>query len=143
MMIVSGGQGDDERTSEAAAMAAYLTAHGFPADRLTCEDQSSTTEENLAFSKAIMDAARPAGSEGKGPRCVIVTSNYHVFRTAIIARKAGIRGQVTGSRTAGYYWPSAMLREFAAVFLRYWAVNLAICSALAVTPVAYAVAGRI
>jgi uncharacterized SAM-binding protein YcdF (DUF218 family) len=143
MMIVSGGQGSDERTSEAAAMAAYLTERGFPADRLTCEDQSSTTEENLAFSKAIMDAARPAGSEGKGPRCVIVTSNYHVFRTAIIARKAGIRGQVTGSRTAGYYWPSAMLREFAAVFLRYWAVNLAICSTLAVTPVAYAVAGRI
>jgi uncharacterized SAM-binding protein YcdF (DUF218 family) len=143
MMIVSGGQGSDERTSEAAAMAAYLTERGFPADRLTCEDQSGTTEENLAFSKAIMDAARPAGSEGKGPRCVIVTSNYHVFRTAIIARKAGIRGQVTGSRTAGYYWPSAMLREFAAVFLRYWAVNLAICSALAVTPVAYAVAGRI
>jgi uncharacterized SAM-binding protein YcdF (DUF218 family) len=143
MMLVSGGQGSDERTSEAAAMAAYLTERGFPADRLTCEDQSSTTEENLAFSKAIMDAARGAGSDGRGPRCVIVTSNYHVFRTAIIARKAGIRGQVTGSRTAGYYWPSAMLREFAAVFLRYWAVNLVICSALAVTPVAYAVAGRI
>ena len=143
MMIVSGGQGDDERTSEAAAMAAYLTDRGFPADRLTCEDQSSTTEENLAFSKAVMDAARPAGADRRGPRCVIVTSNYHVFRTAMIARKAGIRGQVTGSPTAGYYWPSAMLREFAAVFVRYWATNLAICFALAVTPLAYALAGRI
>ena len=142
MMIVSGGQGDDERTSEAAAMAAYLTDRGFPADRLTCEDRSGTTEENLAFSKAIMDAAGPA-ADGRGPRCVIVTSNYHVFRTAIIARKTGIRGQVTGSRTAGYYWPSAMLREFAAVFVRYWATNVAICLALAVTPVAYALAGRI
>jgi uncharacterized SAM-binding protein YcdF (DUF218 family) len=143
MMIVSGGQGSDERMSEAAAMAAYLTERGFPADRLACEDQSSTTEENLAFSKAIMDAARPADPAGGGTQCVIVTSNFHVFRTAILARKAGIRGEVTGARTAGYYWPSAMLREFAAVFLRYWAVNLAICSALAIAPVAYALAERV
>jgi uncharacterized SAM-binding protein YcdF (DUF218 family) len=143
MMIVSGGQGGDERRTEAAAMAAYLTERGFPAGQLACEDRSGTTEENLTFSKAIMDAARTGGADGRGARCVIVTSNYHVFRTAIIARKAGIRGQVTGSRTAGYYWPSAMLREFAAVFLRYWVANLAICSALALAPVADALAGRI
>jgi uncharacterized SAM-binding protein YcdF (DUF218 family) len=143
VMIVSGGQGSDERTTEAAAMAAYLTERGFPADQLAREDRSGTTEENLAFSKAIMDAARPGGLDRRGARCVIVTSNYHVFRAAIIARKAGIRGQVTGSRTAGYYWPSAMLREFAAVFLRYWVANLAICSALALAPVADALAGRI
>jgi uncharacterized SAM-binding protein YcdF (DUF218 family) len=143
MLIVSGGQGSDERTSEAAAMAAYLTERGFPADRLACEDRSSTTEENLAFSKAIMDAAGPARPDGGAAQCVIVTSNFHVFRTAMLARKAGIRGQVTGARTAGYYWPSAMLREFAAVFVRYWAVNLAICSALAIAPVAYAVAERV
>ena len=74
---------------------------------------------------------------------MIVTSSYHVFRTAIIARKAGIRGQVTGARTAGYYWPSAMLREFAAVFLRYRVVNLGICFLLALAPVAHAVAERI
>jgi uncharacterized SAM-binding protein YcdF (DUF218 family) len=143
VMIVSGGQGGDERAPEAQAMAAYLVERGFPADRLACEDQSSTTEENLAFSKAIMDAARPAGPGEKGARCMIVTSNYHVFRTAIIARKTGIRGQVTGSRTAGYFWPSAMLREFAAVFLLYRIANLGICFALAVAPVAYAVAERI
>ena len=85
-----------------------------------------------------MDAAGPASSRRKGARCVIVTSNYHVFRTAMIARKTGIRGQVTGARTAGYFWPSAMLREFAAVFLLYRIANLGICFALAVVPVAYA-----
>jgi uncharacterized SAM-binding protein YcdF (DUF218 family) len=144
VLIVSGGQGGDERVPEAQAMAAYLIERGFPADRLACEDQSSTTEENLTFSKAMMDAAGPArpGKRQRGPRCMIVTSNYHVFRTAIIARKTGIRGQVTGSRTAGYFWPSAMLREFAAVFLLYRIANLGICFALAVVPVAYAVAER-
>lgn len=144
VLIVSGGQGGDERVPEAQAMAAYLIERGFPADRLACEDRSGTTEENLAFSKAIMEAVGPAEPDkrNRGPRCMIVTSNYHVFRTAIIARKAGIRGQVTGSRTAGYFWPSAMLREFAAVFLLYRIVNLGICFGLAVVPVAYAVAER-
>jgi uncharacterized SAM-binding protein YcdF (DUF218 family) len=144
VMIVSGGQGSDEAVPEAHAMADYLIQRGFPGDRLAREDQSSTTEENLANSKAIMDAATPAvaGKKRRRPRCVIVTSDYHVFRTAMIARQAGIRGQVTGARTAGYFWPSAMLRECAAVFLRYWLVNIGICTALVLAPVAYAAAER-
>jgi uncharacterized SAM-binding protein YcdF (DUF218 family) len=143
VLIVSGGQGSDEPMAEAEAMAAYLAGRGFPADSLVREDQSRTTEENLVFSKVIMDAAHPAGPGGREPRCVIVTSSFHVFRTAIIARKARIRGQVTGSRTARYYWPSAMLREFAAVFLRYRVVNIGICCVLALTPVARVLAERI
>jgi len=110
VVIVSGGKGSDERISEAEAMARYLIERGLPGDHLLCADQSRTTEENLAFSQAIMARSRP------GYRCIIVTSNYHVFRAAIIARRLRVNGQVTGARTAGYYWPSAMLREFAAVF---------------------------
>jgi uncharacterized SAM-binding protein YcdF (DUF218 family) len=129
VLIVSGGKGSDERVSEADAMAGYLAARGFPADRIQREDRSASTEENLANSRAIMDRLRP------GATCVIVTSNYHVFRTAMIARRLGVRGQVTGARTAGYYWPSATLREFAAVFFRYRLVNLAICFVLVAVPV--------
>lgn len=129
LLIVSGGKGRDERISEADAMAAYLTACGFPADRIRREDHSANTEQNLAYSKAIMDRLRP------GATCVIVTSNYHVFRAAMIARRTDVRGQVTGARTAGYYWPSATLRELAAVLLRYKAVNLAVCFLLVAVPV--------
>jgi uncharacterized SAM-binding protein YcdF (DUF218 family) len=129
VLLVSGGKGSDEQVSEADAMAGYLAARGFPADRIYREDRSANTEENLANSQAIMDRLRP------GATCVIVTSNYHVFRTAMIARRFGIRGQVTGARTAGYYWPSATLREFGAVFLSYKAVNLAICFLLVAVPV--------
>jgi uncharacterized SAM-binding protein YcdF (DUF218 family) len=129
VLIVSGGKGSDEQVSEADAMAGYLGARGFPAGRIEREDQSASTEENLANSKAIMDRLRP------GATCVIVTSDYHVFRTAMIARRFGVRGQVTGARTVGYYLPSATLREFAAVFLRYRAVNLAICFLLVAIPV--------
>jgi uncharacterized SAM-binding protein YcdF (DUF218 family) len=129
MLILSGGKGDDERRSEASAMAAYLAEHGFPADRMLLEDQSRTTEENLVLSKAIIDDLKP------GARVTVVTSDFHAFRAALLARRLGIRGQVTGARVAGYYRPSALLREFAAVFLRYRVINLGICALLVAGPV--------
>jgi len=128
MLIVSGGQGADEPVPEASAMSSYLTARGFPADRLLIEDRSRSTEENLVFSKAIMDEVRP------GARATIVTSDFHAFRAALLARRFGIRGQVTGARVAGYYRPSAVLREFAAVFLRYRVINLGVCAVLVLAP---------
>jgi uncharacterized SAM-binding protein YcdF (DUF218 family) len=128
MLIVSGGKGDDERMPEASAMASYLTARGFPAELLLLEDQSRSTEENLVLSKAIMDELRP------GARVTVVTSDFHAFRAALLARRLGIRGQVTGARVAGYYRPSAVLREFAAVFLQYRVVNLGICALLVIAP---------
>jgi uncharacterized SAM-binding protein YcdF (DUF218 family) len=137
VVIVSGGKGSDERISEAEAMARYLIERGLPADDVVREDQSRTTEENLTFSQAIMARSRP------GYRCIIVTSNYHVFRAAIIARRLGVNGQVTGARTAGYYWPSAMLREFAAVFLSYKLVNFAICVLIVATPLGYYLTTRL
>ena len=138
VLIVSGGKGSDERVSEAEAMAGYLVERGFPADRVVREDRSRSTEENVRFSKAIMDRSRPAS------RCVIVTSSYHAFRAAIIARRVGVNGQVTGAPTAAYYWPSAVLREFAAVFLSHKVVNFGICALIVVLPLAYdAVRGAI
>jgi uncharacterized SAM-binding protein YcdF (DUF218 family) len=44
MLIVSGGKGADERVSEAEAMAGYLIERGVPADSVTREDQSRTTD---------------------------------------------------------------------------------------------------
>ena len=128
MLIVSGGKGDDERMPEASAMASYLIARGFPPELLLLEDQSRSTEENLVLSKAIMDQLRP------GARVTVVTSDFHAFRAALLARRLGIRGQVTGARVAGYYRPSAVLREFAAVFLQYRVINLGICALLVVAP---------
>jgi uncharacterized SAM-binding protein YcdF (DUF218 family) len=132
-LIVSGGKGDDERVPEASAMASYLTTRGFPADQLLIEDQSRNTEENLLFSKAIMDELRP------GARAAIVTSDFHAFRSALLARRLGIRGQVSGARVAGYYRPTAVLREFAAVFLQYRVINLGVCAVLVAGPLGAAV----
>ncbi len=126
MLITSGGQGPRERLPEARAMADYLIERGIPEDRIECEDRSRNTEQNLRFSEAIMRQRIPAY------RCVVVTSNFHVFRAAITARRAGVNGQVIGSPTAAYFWPSATIREFAAVFLSHKLVNFGICLLLGV-----------
>ncbi|MEU8956266.1 YdcF family protein [Streptomyces sp. NPDC048518] len=119
VLIASGGQGPDEKLPESHAMADFLTERGFPADLIEREDRSTTTEENLRFSKAIMEKTDP------GYRCVVVTNNYHAFRAALTARRVGVRGQVVGSTTAAYFWPNATIREFAAVLVAYKRTNIA------------------
>ncbi|MFE0488298.1 ElyC/SanA/YdcF family protein [Streptomyces griseoaurantiacus] len=120
VMLTSGGQGPDEKVPESHAMADYLVAQGFPADLIEREDRSTTTDENLTFSKALMERANP------DYRCVIVTNNYHVFRAAVTARRTGVRGHVIGAPTAAYFWPSAMIREFVALLVAYRRTNAAL-----------------
>jgi uncharacterized SAM-binding protein YcdF (DUF218 family) len=132
VLITSGGQGPRERLPEASAMADYLVQRGIPRDRIECEERSRNTEQNLRFSRAIMLERIP------GYRCVVVTSNFHVFRAAITARRTGVSGQVVGSPTAAYFWPTATIREFAAVFLSHKVVNLGMCLLLGLLGLAVA-----
>ncbi|MCX5404960.1 YdcF family protein [Streptomyces sp. NBC_00335] len=124
LLLTSGGKGTDESLAEARAMADWLIAEGVPQEHVRLEDRSRTTEENLRFSRTIMETADPAY------RCVVVTNNFHAFRAAMMARKAGVNGQVLGSPTAKYFWPSATIREFVAVFWEHKIVNLGICGAV-------------
>ncbi|CAM5695758.1 YdcF family protein [Streptomyces griseorubiginosus] len=125
VLVTSGGQGPDEDLPEADAMAGYLIARGVPERHVVRENRSRTTEENLRFSEAFMRERVP------DHWCVVVTNNFHVFRAALTARRTGVNGQVIGSPTAAYFWPSATIREFAAIFLHYRTVNLGSCVLLA------------
>lgn len=112
LIVASGGQGPDEQLPESTAMKAYLVEErGVPADAVIEEDRSTTTMENLRNSKAIMDARSGAGQY----RAAVVTSDYHVFRTAEYAHKIGLAADGVGSKTARYFWPTAFIREFVAV----------------------------
>lgn len=124
-IITSGGRGADEPISEARAMATYLVEHGVPAEDVIQENDSRSTAENLRFSGAIMAERQP------DYRCLVVTNSYHALRAALLARRAGVRGHVLGAPTARYYWPSATIREFAAVFVQHPVVNFGACAALA------------
>ncbi|HEY4537095.1 MAG TPA: ElyC/SanA/YdcF family protein [Erysipelothrix sp.] len=107
-LIFSGGQGADELIPEGVAMRDYALSQGIIAADAIAEDRSTTTEENLRFSKAIMDDL----AQGQDYKCVVVSNNYHVFRAAHFAEKVGLDAQGIGTPTAKYFLPNALIREF-------------------------------
>ncbi|SFE05903.1 Uncharacterized SAM-binding protein YcdF, DUF218 family [Actinacidiphila alni] len=133
VMLTSGGQGPDELLPESEAMARWLVDHGIPATHVRQENRSRTTEQNLRYSREIMIADDPDYT------CVVVTNNFHAFRAAVTARRAGVRGQVTGSATARYYWPSATIREFIAIVWEHRVANAAMAALLTAAAVYLAV----
>ena len=111
IIIPSGGKGSDEKISEAEAMQNYLLEHGVSGEDILLEDRSTTTEENIINSKVIIDSR-----EGK-KKTALISSNYHIYRCLRLARKSGLKCIGIGAKVALYYWPSALIREFIAVFL--------------------------
>ncbi len=57
-VVLSGGQGKDEPTSEAMAMAEYLRYNGIEPERMLLEINSTNTSENMIYSKALIEAER-------------------------------------------------------------------------------------
>lgn len=109
--IPSGGQGDDEIMPEAEAMKNYLISCGIPEDRIIPETASTTTKENMEFSKKIID------EKTENAEVIFSTTNYHVLRSGAIAYSNGINIDGIGSRTKWYFWPNAFLREVAGIFV--------------------------
>ncbi|KRL13878.1 YdcF family protein [Schleiferilactobacillus perolens] len=112
-MIFSGGQGADEKLSEAKAMRTYAVLHGIPLEDTLLEDMSTTTQENLRFSDALIQKRELT----KHYRAIFVSNNYHIFRAGLFARNAGLSANGKGAHTSFYYLPNAVLREFVAVTL--------------------------
>ena len=106
IFITSGGQGPNEVTSESASMKGYLLEQGIPEDRIIEENQSTNTFENMRFSKEKILAANPDG------KIAFSTTNYHVFRSGLFARRVKMRAVGIGARTKWYFWPNAAVREF-------------------------------
>ena len=105
--ITSGGQGADEPVSESTVMKRYLLDHGIPAERIIEENRSVNTAENMRFSKEKIIARNP------GAKVAFSTTNYHVFRSGLLARRVKMRAVGMGAETKWYFWPNAAVREFA------------------------------
>lgn len=82
MIIVSGGKGQGENTSEAEAMYKYLTQKGIDGGRIIKEEQSTNTDENMSYSAEFI--------ENKEDKVAIVTSNFHIFRAKLLAKAKGL-----------------------------------------------------
>lgn len=84
-VVVSGGQGPYESISEAEAMKRYLISRGVSAEKIIKEDKSTSTEENFAYSKALLDA-----EIGGDLKLAYVTNGFHIYRARGFAERAGI-----------------------------------------------------
>ncbi|MCL1949065.1 MAG: YdcF family protein [Turicibacter sp.] len=112
MVIMSGGQGDDEQLSEAFAMKEAALNDGFPEDFLLLEECSTTTFGNLKCCDGIIRQR-----EGKSVPVAFATNDYHLFRTGLSSRKLKMKAEGIPARTAPYFLPTAFLREFIAYLM--------------------------
>jgi len=91
--------------SEAAIVKEYFVSFGIPAERISVEERSLTTEENASFTAKMI---RPSPTS----RWLLVTSAYHMPRAMGAFRKAGFNVVAfsVGQRTHGWgqlWWPSS------------------------------------
>jgi len=107
--VVSGGQGSGESISEAECMYRWLVAMGIDKARIYKEDQSTSTEENIAFSKALIE------EEGLNKDIAIVTSEYHCYRAGMIAEKEDMSFGTVPGQTAIWLFPTFYVRELYAI----------------------------
>ena len=116
VVVVSGGQGPDEVIPESAAMRRRLLELGLLPDRILEEDAATSTRENLRFAREVLtEAATVAGAVDAAGPWTVVTSTFHLPRTALIARRAGIAIHPVGARSPAGRLPKALLREAAAI----------------------------
>lgn len=117
LVIVSGGQGNDERETEAEGMCRYLEEKGIDPSRIIKEDQSRNTAQNIEYSSHFLDKT--------SDRVGIVSNNFHIFRAVSLARHAGytyVSGVAAPSEP--FLLPNNMFREFFGIVKDFLAGNL-------------------
>ena len=107
--ILSGGKGDDEPVAESLYMLERLTEMGIDRSRLYAEDKSTTTEENIKFSKIIIE------SECLPTDVTVVTSGFHQYRAHRFAKQYGLTPYSHSARTPIHLLYIYYIREICGV----------------------------
>ncbi len=110
-VIVSGGKGEDEDRTEASVMLKYLQDNGIDTNRIIVEDQSTSTYENLLFSKELLP------KETK--KITIVSNDFHLKRAKYLAESLGFEVDVVAAKTPKSVELKLTLREKAALLKTY------------------------
>lgn len=109
-IVVSGGQGADECVSEATAMSQHLEEQGVPGKLIIDEDRSTTTRENMRFSRRLIEERL-----GTGARVAVVSTDYHLPRCTMYATAEGLKAIGVGASSAHRAWSRGYIRETAAL----------------------------
>ena len=126
IFVPSGGKGTDEIMPEAYAIRDYLVNTGISEDQILVEDGSINTYENFKNSMDIIQRNKLVSD----PKIAFSTTNYHVFRSGILAFGQGIHAEGIGGKTRSYFWINAFIREFIATVFSERKKHLMVIAAL-------------
>jgi len=116
VLILSGGQGADEKISEAEAMYRYFESRDYDMMNIYKEDGSSSTEQNINYS---IELALREGLDLTGG-VVIVTDGFHQYRAHKHAHALGHETFTVSAKAPVslriFYW----VREIPGVILQSW-----------------------
>jgi uncharacterized SAM-binding protein YcdF (DUF218 family) len=110
LLILSGGQGPGEYITEALAMERYLVQRGVSVERIIKEEQSTSTYENLLFSKKILDDHFTHQYQ-----TAVITNGFHIYRTSKTAASLGLEVTHCHAKTYLSSVPMNYARESMAV----------------------------
>lgn len=116
VLIVSGGLGHRAEITDAEIMARYLMEHGVPSSQIILEYRAYSTYANMRYSQEILAAM---GLDS----AVVITSNFHMYRSVRFAEQVGIANVTRYPSTVPWYSiPLAYAREVFSV-VKMWVLG--------------------
>lgn len=92
-LVVTGGMGDGDTTSEAAVSRRYAMHHGVPDSAILMEARGRTTSESMKRVAAVM-STRPRRD------VILVSDPFHMLRLTILAHRFGLIPYSSPTRTS-------------------------------------------
>jgi uncharacterized SAM-binding protein YcdF (DUF218 family) len=102
-LVLSGGVDKEDGAVEAEVMQEIALSNGLKKEQLLLEPQSTSTAENLRFSKPLLSS----------PRVLIVSDPFHLARAGALARKIGLEPTVIGAPKSPCWSRFGMFSRFA------------------------------
>ncbi len=92
-IVLTGGTGVGDTTSEAAVGARYVRARGVPDSAIVLENEGLTTSQSLEAVATLL-----SGEPDK--RVILVSDPFHMLRLMILARQLGLEPYSSPTRTS-------------------------------------------
>jgi uncharacterized SAM-binding protein YcdF (DUF218 family) len=93
LLILTGGTGSGDTTSEAAVGRKYAKKHGVPDSAILVENEGRTTSESM---RAVAGMLEVRGLQ----RALLVSDPFHMLRLRILARRFGFTPYTSPTRTS-------------------------------------------
>lgn len=124
-VILTGGTGSGDTTSEAAVGRIYMMRRGIPDSVIMLENQGRSTDESLSGVASLMHARQLV-------HAILVSDPFHMLRLQILSWRYGLKVVPSPTRTS----PISANRVESLVYILSESVKVPLTAVLALSPVA-------